>query len=153
MTDRSVTAPFSGDSRGFADDENAVLREAVQKLILTHGSQVKVAALLEVTQGFISSFMKERHGAGRGLGRRIAEASGTTLHAMLGWGGEAEPEVYPNRARGIAVARLMGMPERAVATVRRMKLSPDAADHEPRWWWSMVVAYSVGSYDEYEALL
>lgn len=130
--------------KSLSDDENRRVREAVRRLLETHGgNQSRLAPLLGIKQGTLSAFLREKHGAGYGLARRVAKLLETDVQVLLGHEPEAEgshveyDERYPNRAKAAAAARALGYSDEAIEVVQSMSLKSDE-DLEPEDWLDMM---------------
>lgn len=130
--------------KSLSKDENRRVRAAVQQLLTEHGdNQSRLAPLLGIRQGTLSAFLREKHGAGFGLARRVARLMGIEVQELLG-GGPSDAvieydERYPNRGRAATAAQALGYSEEAIREVQSMALKSDT-DLEPEEWLDMMRA-------------
>lgn len=121
----------------FTDEENAALRSVVQQLVEERGTQTEVAQILGLSQGYISAFLKGKHGFGHGAARKLANQLHTSVNALVGRDTNPEfaavSDVSPNRARAIAAARWVGVDEKVLHLVARQPVSPER-DLSPLQW-------------------
>ena len=125
----------------YTDDENAVLRGALERLIDSYGTQTHAARLVGMAQGTVSTFLKGLHGVGPKPARRIAQLSGTTLERLLGWDKSVGPPVsdpYANRHVAVLMARMAGLDEDAIRAVCAIRLEDGIIDREVLWWFDRI---------------
>jgi transcriptional regulator with XRE-family HTH domain len=126
--------------RSLAGEEAERVRDAIRRLVSSAGTQTAAAKQLSVTQQTISDVLKGK-APGVALARRVAEALGVPLDALLAGTAQTErvvrDERYPNRTRAIRAARELGLSEDAIETVATMALK-SAVDPAPEEWLDMI---------------
>lgn len=109
-------------SRSLGTHELDHVREAIRRLIAQEGSQIAVAKRLGVSQPTLSNALSGLRPPGVGLARRVADALGIPLDALL----SGRPTTRPNADRP-TLDRIPGYAEVEALARARARYLPDAA--------------------------
>lgn len=121
--------------RSLTPDENARVIEAIRELLAkSDDNQSKLAPDLGIKQPTLSALLAGRHQAGYALARRVAMLLRVDVDDLLS--GKIESDVYPNRAKVIAVLRDELAPS-VISKVMALDMGDDG--DQPRWWWADVL--------------
>lgn len=89
--------------KALTDEQNERIRR-LMKHQLERKSQSKLADDLKVTQSFLSVFLRGRQGTSLHVAERFAELIGWTVDDLLAGREQGAPDLFPNRAKAIAIA-------------------------------------------------
>lgn len=109
------------------------------------GNVTKLGKALGISQSAVSQLLADvpKNRPSFATTDAVARLLGVSVHELLSGPAEAvvvEPDVYPNRARAVAAARLLGKDERAIERVRQIPGSKSDEDRPVGKWFERIEA-------------
>lgn len=126
-------------------DEAARVKDALKRLRDESygGNATKLGEALGMSQSGVSQIINGKNTPSFETAKELAKAIGVDVWALLGREEEIivlDKDIYPNRARAIAAAKLLHMSENSIARVRDRPGAKSDEDRPARSWFRLIQA-------------
>jgi transcriptional regulator with XRE-family HTH domain len=126
--------------RTFSDEQLERLRDLAERVRLSRGwSQAQMAAQLGIKQPTYSKFILGDGISGE-TARALADLAGESLVHLLDVGRNHDHDAYPNRARALQAAKLVGLSDYAIERLQALEVQDGQPEPSALAWFEHALA-------------